>query len=78
MYRWLVAIAARPDVWGVTVRVGGAGVAWPYADAVHVTTSASPAEVRRWFGAELAPDDIAEDAEGPGSEGRRTLRLWWD
>jgi hypothetical protein len=60
-YEALAAIAARPDVKDIRVRITDFDVpSWPFADTVFIMTTAQPQDVAAWFPKEIAPDEAWE------------------
>lgn len=55
---------------------------WPFSDQVVIVTDAEPDQVRSWFPAVLAPDEVdPADAEGYEPIGlpiERLIVCWWD
>jgi hypothetical protein len=85
-------IQDRPEVSGVVMQIDEViEDEWPYAQAVHVITTATPEEIHRWA-AEIEPDEYVgeEDdlgawlgrGEPPGApavpNGHRVVTLIWD
>jgi hypothetical protein len=86
MYQALKRIANRPDVADVRVQISQFDDPdWPFSDQVFVFTSATPAEVLKWFSEDLRPDE-AWEGFSPSvryepyavPDGTRPVACWWD
>jgi len=85
-YSLFKTIASRPDVKDIRIRIVDFDDAdWPFTDTVFVMTCASVEEVKSWFDADLAPDDVWEGFYPDEScepyvvpPGTRPVAVWWD
>jgi hypothetical protein len=87
-YDLLRAIRQRPSVSDVRVQitcVDDPGNEWPFSDTVWILTDESLDEVREWFPAGLAPDEVWEGWH-PNQQyeacqivpGHRPVAVWYD
>jgi hypothetical protein len=87
-FELLKAIRSRPEVSDVRVEVKDLEdpEGWPSTDTLWIITSASVEEVRSWFPAPLAPDDMIEGFNSSPSEvasydippGMQAIGVWYD
>lgn len=85
-YELLKQFRAREDVHDVLIEVKDLQDpdGWPASDSIWFITTAKPEQVRSWFPANFAPDEVSEGFGQSDTEpceipkGNRAVRAWYD